>query len=135
MSIKKFIAGANLILAPLCSASAVQAQDTPNDTLWGLFGYGDKTVEVSTAQDLLEAVDSKHNITVLLKGDIAVTDSTPTFTGIIHDSPCWGDSHLFNLSNYVFKSAVNALTCDLSFTPADKATVGKVVGNGRAEFC
>lgn len=136
MRIAKYVAGMTPVLPLLVTASAVGAQDTADNTaMKGIFGYGDKTVEVSTAQDLLEAVDSKHNITVLLKRDIAVTDGTPTFTGIIHDSPCWGDSHLFNLSNYVFKSVVNALTCDLSFTPADKATVGKVVGNGRAEFC
>lgn len=135
MSITESVVSVSLALPLLFSAGAVRAQDTADDSVEGIFGYGDKTVEVSTAQDMLEAVDSKHNITVLLKGDITVTDSTPTFTGIIHDSPCWGDSHLFNLSNYVFKPSINTLMWDLSFAPADNVTVGKVVRNGRAEFC
>lgn len=134
MSIAKSVVTMSVTLLLPITAGMTRAQDAGDGIVEGLFGYGDKTVEVSTTQDLLEAVDSKHNITVLLKGDITVTDGTPTFTGIIHDSPCWGDSHLFNLSNYVFKPAVNTLMWDLSFAPADNVTVGKVVRNGRAEF-
>lgn len=119
----------------LIMVGGVYAQEATDETVEGVFGYGEKTVEVETAQDLLEAVDQKNDITVLLKRDILVTDSEPTFTGVVHDSPCWGDSHLFNLSNYVFRTKVEKLMLDLTFAPAEGATVGKVVRNGRAEFC
>ena len=111
------------------------AQESGDESVEGILGYGEKTVEVSTAQDLVDAVDSKHNITVLLRGDVTVTDSEPVFTGLVNDGPCWGDSHLFNLSNYVFKPAVSGIMWNLAFAPAEGATAGKVVRNGRAEFC
>lgn len=116
-------------------AGTLWAQEAGDESVEGILGYGEKTVEVSTAQDLVAAVDSKHDITVLLKRDVTVTDSEPVFTGTVHDGPCWGDSHLFNLSNYVFKPAVSGIMWNLAFAPAEGATVGKVVRNGRAEFC
>ena len=116
-------------------AGTLWAQEVGDESVEGILGYGEKTVEVSTAQDLVDAVDSKHNITVLLKGDVTVTDSEPVFTGTVHDGPCWGDSQLFNLSNYVFKPVISGIIWNLAFAPAEGATVGKVVRNGRAEFC
>lgn len=116
-------------------AGTLWAQEVGDESVEGILGYGEKTVEVSTAQDLVDAVDSKHNITVLLKGDVTVTDREPVFTGTVHDGPCWGDSHLFNLSNYVFKPLISGIIWNLAFAPAEGATVGKVVRNGRAEFC
>lgn len=47
---------------------------------------GEKTVEVDEVQDMCEAVDSKMNITVLLKGDITVTDSAPRYDGLLNDA-------------------------------------------------
>lgn len=116
-------------------AGTLWAQEAGDESVEGIQGYGEKTVEVSTAQDLVAAVDSKHNITVLLKGDVTVTDREPLFTGTVHDGPCWGDSHLFNLSNYVFKPLISGIIWNLAFAPAEGATAGKVVRNGRAEFC
>ena len=116
-------------------AGTLWAQEAGDESVEGILGYGEKTVEVSTAQDLVAAVDSKHDITVLLKRDVTVTDSEPVFTGLVNDGPCWGDSHLFNLSNYVFKPAVSGIMWNLAFAPAEGATAGKVVRNGRAEFC
>ena len=116
-------------------AGTLWAQESGDESVEGILGYGEKTVEVSTAQDLVDAVDSKHNITVLLKGDVTVTDREPEFTGTVHDGPCWGDSQLFNLSNYVFKPVISGIIWNLAFAPAEGATVGKVVRNGRAEFC
>lgn len=116
-------------------AGAVWAQGVDDVSVGGILGYGEKTVEVFTAQDLVDAVDQKNNITVLLKGDVTVTDSEPVFTGLVNDGPCWGQSHLFNLSNYVFKPAVSAIMWNLAFAPAEGVTMGKVVRNGRAEFC
>ena len=116
-------------------AGTLWAQEVGDESVEGILGYGEKTVEVSTAQDLVDAVDSKHNITVLLKGDVTVTDREPVFTGTVHDGPCWGDSQLFNLSNYVFKPLISGIIWNLAFAPAEGATVGKVVRNGRAEFC
>ena len=116
-------------------AGTLWAQEVGDESVEGILGYGEKTVEVSTAQELVDAVDSKHNITVLLKGDVTVTDSEPVFTGTVHDGPCWGDSQLFNLSNYVFKPVISGIIWNLAFAPAEGATVGKVVRNGRAEFC
>ena len=103
--------------------------------LEGILGYGEKTIEVETAQDLADAVDQKNNITVLLKRDITVTDQVPVQTGLINNSPCWGQSHLFNLSNYVFRPMWEQVMFNLSFSPTEGATVGKVVRNGKAEFC
>lgn len=116
-------------------AGTLWAQEVGDEFVEGILGYGEKTVKVSTAQDLVDAVDSKHNITVLLKGDVTVTDSEPVFTGLVNDGPCWGQSHLFNLSNYVFKPVISRYMLNLAFAPAEGATVGKVVRNGRAEFC
>lgn len=116
-------------------AGTLWAQEAGDESVEGILGYGEKTVEVSTAQDLVDAVDSKHNITVLLRGDVTVTDSEPVFTGLVNDGPCWGQSHLFNLSNYVFKPVISGYMLNLAFAPAEGATVGKVVRNGRAEFC
>lgn len=112
-----------------------RAEESGDESVEGILGYGEKTVEVSTAQDLVDAVDQQHDIIVLLRGDVVVTDTEPVFTGMVNDGPCWGDSHLFNLSNYVFKPAVSGIMWDLSFAPAEGATAGKVVRNGRAEFC
>lgn len=94
-------------------AGTLWAQEAGDESVEGIQGYGEKTVEVSTAQDLVAAVDSKHNITVLLKGDVTVTDREPVFTGTVHDGPCWGDSHLFNLSNYVFKPLISGIIWNL----------------------
>ena len=81
-------------------SAGVWAEEEGDATVEGVLGYGEKTVEVETAQDLAAAVDSKNNITVLLKRDITVTDQVPVQTGLLKDPPCWGQSHLFNLSNY-----------------------------------
>lgn len=115
----------------LLTAGCVWAQEATDGTVEGVFGYGEKTVRADEAQDLRDAVDSKHNITVLLSGDITVTDSEPRRD---NGSSCWSDSHLFNLSNYVFKPEYENTMWNLSFAPAQGATVGKVVRNGRAEF-
>ena len=109
----------------LMTASCAWALETADVTVEGVFGYGETTVEVDEVQDLHEAVDSKMNITVLLNEHITVTDS---------DFPRWDDSALFNLSNYVFKPENEREMWDLSFAPAQGATAGKVVRNGRAEF-
>ncbi len=130
MDIAKSAVYAFLLIAVNCA----QAQETTDETVEGQFGYGEKTVVVDQVQDLREAVDSKMNITVLLKQDITVTDSEPRYDGVLNDSPCWGDSALFNLSNYVFKPENEKVMWHLSFAPAPGATAGKVVRNGRAEF-
>ena len=118
----------------LMTASCAWAQETADETVEGVLGYGEKTVEVNEVQDLREAVDSKKNITVLLNEAITATDSAPCYDGLLNDSPCWDDSALFNLSNYVFKPKHEREMWDLSFAPAQGATAGKVVRNGRAEF-
>lgn len=119
----------------LFMAGEAWTQEASDEAVTGILGYGEKTVEVSTAQDLADAVDQKHNITVFLKGDVTVTDSAPVFTGVVNDGPCWGQSHLFNLSNYVFKPLNSVIMWNLAFAPETGTTVGKVVRNGRAEFC
>ena len=68
----------------------IGAEEAGDESVSGILGYGEKTVEVSTAQDLVAAVDQKHDITVLLRGDVTVTDSAPVFTGLVNDGPCWG---------------------------------------------
>lgn len=119
----------------LMTVSCAWAQETADETVEGVLGYGEKEpVEVDEVQDLREAVDSKKNITVLLNEHITVTDSAPRYDGLLNDSPCWDDSALFNLSNYVFKPKNEREMWDLSFAPAPEATAGKVVRNGRAEF-
>ena len=112
-------------------AGTLWAQEVGDESVEGILGYGEKTVEVSTAQDLVAAVDSKHDITVLLRGEVTVTDSAPVFTGTVHDGPCWGDSQLFNLSNYVFKPVISGIILNLAFAPAEGATAGKVVRRRR----
>ncbi len=118
----------------LMTVSCAWAQETADETVEGMLGYGEKTVEVNEVQDLREAVDSKKDITVLLNEHITVTDSAPCYDGQLNDSPCWDDSALFNLSNYVFKPKNEREMWNLSFAPAQGATAGKVVRNGRAEF-
>ncbi|MDO5472294.1 MAG: hypothetical protein Q4F35_03055 [Akkermansia sp.] len=126
--------GTGGVLLVLMSAG-VWAEEEGDATVEGVFGYGEKTVEVETAQDLAAAVDSKNNFTVLLKRDITVTDQVPVQTELPKDPPCWGQSHLFNLSNYVFRPMWEQVILNLSFAPTAGATVGKVVRNGKAEFC
>ncbi|MBP3500232.1 MAG: hypothetical protein J6J97_09110 [Akkermansia sp.] len=104
-------------------AGTLWAQEAGDESVEGTLDYGEKTVEVFTAQDL---VDQKHDITVLLRGDVTVTDSAPVFTGLVHDGPCWGDSYLFYLSNYVFKPAISGIMWDLAFAPAEGALVSMV---------
>lgn len=93
-----------------------------------------KTVHVYETQDLEEAVDSKHNISVILHNNISVTESSPHFDSLLNDSPCWESDALFNLSNYVFTSSMSYPIFDLTFSASDGTEVGKVVRNGRAEF-
>ena len=131
--VPSMILGTSEALLVLMSAVG-WAQEEPA-MVEGILGYGEKTIEVETAQDLVDAVDEKNNITVLLKRDITVTDQVPVHTGLINNSPCWGQSHLFNLSNYVFRSKLEQVILHLSFAPTEGATVGKVVRNGKAEFC
>ena len=110
----------------ILALGVARAEEAGDESVEGTLGYGEKTVDVSTAQDLVAAVDQKHDITVLLRGDVTVTDSAPVFTGLVNDGPCWGDSHLFNLSNYVFKPVISGIILNLAFAPAEGATVSMV---------
>lgn len=104
-----------------------------DETVEGILGYKDTTLDIYNVQDLADAVASKHNFTIILHNSVTVTEELPYKDKLLQNGPCWESDTLFNLSNYLFKAA-DASGISLSFSPASGAGVGKVIRNGRAEF-
>lgn len=128
---KPHISVIRCILPLLLSAGSFTLAE--DETVEGILGYKDTTLDIYNVQDLADAVASKHNFTIILHNSVTVTEALPYKDKLLQNGPCWESDTLFNLSNYLFKAA-DASGISLSFSPASGAGVGKVIRNGRAEF-
>lgn len=83
---KPHISVIRCILPLLLSAGSFTLAE--DETVEGILGYKDTTLDIYNVQDLADAVASKHNFTIILHNSVTVTEELPYKDKLLQNGPC-----------------------------------------------